>query len=209
MKFCFSIDALSPAGDKAWRLQDDNTWRACLYAESLKGSDAHIAEQTVAQDWAGRRMQKDKDVGLIAKNKAGMFDILMRGIYAHAVLHRLSAPALPDKTQMIEKLASLEVGTAWLLYLNIAGQFEALDVNQDKIIHNLSIAVRGEIASSAEYIGEKAAQNTDLMDSTYHQFLGGWVEHLNTSNMGVFVPDVEKLQPIEEYEQAILDWQHH
>jgi len=207
MNIIFSIDALSPAADKAWRLQSDNTWRACTYAEPLQKSDARISKQSSAEDWAGRRMQQDKELGLIAKDKAGMFDFFMRGTFAHAVLHRLSAAPIPDKAQMIHTTASLESGTAWLIYLNTAGQFKALDANNSKIIANLDIAVRGEIASSADYIGEQASLKIELMHNTYLQFLGGWLEHLNTSNMGIFIPDVEKLNDESEYNNDIQNWQ--
>lgn len=207
MNLTFSIDALSPAADKAWRLQSDNTWRACIYAEPLQKNDARISSKSTAEDWSGRRMQKDKEQGLVAKDKAGMFDFLMRGTFAHAVLHRLSAAPIPDKAQMIQTTASLEPGTAWLIYLNTAGQFKAIDANNSKIIGNLDIAVRGEIASSADYIGDKAALKEELMHNTYLQFLGGWLEHLNTSNMGIFIPDVEKLKEASEYASDIQHWQ--
>jgi len=207
MNISFSIDALSPAGDKAWRLQKDNTWRACVYAEALQGHDAHITDKMTAEDWAGRRMEKDKDLGLVSKDKAGMFDFFMRGIFAHAVLHRLSATPLPNKEQMLQATAALESGTAWLIYLNIAGQFKAMDANNSKIIGNLDIAVRGEIASSGDYIGEQAVLNEELMNNTYLQFLAGWLEHLTTSNMGIFIPDLEKLKTESEYAESILHWE--
>ena len=209
MKLTFSIDALSPAGNKAWRLQDDHTWRTCTYAEPLQEHDARIDDKAKAEDWAGRRLQKDKDAGLIAKGKAGVFDFFMRGIFAHAVLHRLSAAPIPSKEQMIATTASLAVGTAWLIYLNAAGQFKAFDANNNKIIGNLDIAVRGEIASSAEYIGEEASQNSLLMDATYCQFLGGWLEHLKSSNMNVFITDIEKLKEPAEYLENISAWKYH
>jgi len=208
MNISFSIDALSPAGDKAWRLQHDQTWRTAIYAEPLQASDASITERSVAEDWAGRRMQKDKQATLIAKQKAGRFDFLMRGIFAHAVIHRHSAPPIPEQTQMEQLTAELTPGTAWLIYLNVAGQFKALDANLNKIIGNLDIAVRGEIASSPDYVGESAAQNSALMESTYRQFLAGWLEHLNSSNMAVFIPDVEKLKPTEDVIASIQQWQH-
>jgi len=208
MKIIFSIDALSPSADKAWRLQSDQTWRTCTYAEPLQKSDAHITDKHSAEYWVGRRMKKDKETGLVAKRKAGTFDFLMRGIFAHAVLHRLSAAAIPNKAQMIQTTAALKPGTAWLIYLNIAGQFKAIDANNSKIIGNLDIAVRGEIASSRDYIGQQATLNTELMDITYLQFLAGWLEHLNTANMGIFIPDVEKLKTESEYIETIQNWKN-
>ena len=208
MKLYFSIDALSPAGDQAWRLQKNDSWRLATYAEPLQDTDAHITDREVAEAWAGRRMQKDKDTVLIPKQKAGMFDFLMRGIYAHAVLHRLSDAPLPDKAQMIQLTESLTPGTAWLIYLNVAGQFTAIDSNNSKIIGNLDIAVRGEIASSPDYIGPDAVANEALMETHYRQFLEGWLEHLTTSNMGIFVPDIEKLNEKEVIITHIRQWQH-
>jgi len=206
---CFSIDALSAAGDRAWRLLEDGRhWRACTYAEAIRSGDARIADRAVAEDWAGRRLKRDRELGLTAKERPGMFDFLMRGVFAHAVLHRFSPAPLPDKSQMLDVISRLEPGTPWLVYLNPAGHFQALDTSRDAIIGNLDIAVRGEITSSAGYIGERAAGNEPLMDEIYRQFLAGWCEHLDTSNMAVFVPDAEKLKPEQTYLEHIRNWRH-
>jgi hypothetical protein len=207
MQLCFSIDALSAAADQAWRLQDDGSWRECTYAEPLQPGDACVENKATAEDWAGRRLKRDKAQGLIAKGKAGMFDFLMRGIFAHVVLHRLSAAPVPDRAQMCDTLASLTPGNSWLLYLDVAGHFRALDTRKQRIIGNSDIAVRGEIASSEDYVGPKAIEDESLMDEMYRQFLGGWLEHLTTSNLGIFVPDAEKLKPEEHYLEQIHAWQ--
>ncbi|MBL1351762.1 MAG: hypothetical protein COA61_000260 [Zetaproteobacteria bacterium] len=208
MKLIFSIDALSPAADKAWRLQTNETWRVAEYSEPLKDSDMQVLKPAIAEAWLGRRMKKDDDLGLIAQQKTGIFDFFSRSIYTHAVMHRLSDAPIPDKHQMVEVVASLTVGIAWLLYLNPAGQFTALDSNNAKIIGNLDIAVRGEIASSEHYIGSLASENDELMEATYRQFLEAWLEHLNTSKMSLFVPDVEKLNEKEDVLAQIQQWQH-
>jgi len=208
MKQCYSIDALSPAGDKAWRLQQDNSWRPCAYADPLEPGDARLTDKLQIEDWIGRRLKKDKDTVLAPQAKAGTFDFLMRGIFAHAVLHRLSAAAIPDKEQMIACLSTLPPGTPWLMYLDAEGKFKAMDTQSSGIIGNLDIAVRGEIASADAYVGEKAVADEALMQLTWVQFLGGWLEHLKTSNMGIFVPDVEKLKEADDYLEAIRTWTH-
>jgi len=208
MNIFFSVDALSARGDKAWRLQEDlRHWRPSTYAEPLQDGDARLSERGSADDWVGRRLVADKELGLIPKAKAGRFDFLMRGIFAHAVLHRLSATPLPDRDQMLDIMRTLQPGTPWLLYLNVAGQFTALDSSNAKIIGNLDIAVRGEIASSEDYIGPKAAENSLMMDGLYRQFIAGWWEHLSTAQMAVFVPDVEKLKEESFYIEKIREWQ--
>jgi hypothetical protein len=207
MKLTFTIDALSAAGDKAWRLQSDmESWRPSTYAEAIVPGDAEVTDRELAEAWAGRRLVADKELGLIAKEKAGKFNFLMRGVFAHVVLHRLSSTPLPSKEQMLTEIASLAPGTPWLLYLNTAAQFASMDTNSGKIIGNMDIAVRGEIASSKEYIGPIAAENEPMMNTLYHQFLAGWDEHLQTSQMAVFVPDVEDLKEESFYLEKIQSW---
>jgi len=208
MKLSFSIDALSPSGAKAWRLLENDSWRECIYAEALKDGDATISDKKSAEDWSGRRLRKDKQLVLVPQQKAGRFDFLMRGVFAHAVLHRISAAPIPAKAQMISCFNSLEPGTAWLVYLNVAGQFKALDTGKVSIMNNLDIAVRGEIASSEDYIGPKAAAKEDMMETLYRQFLAGWLVHLKSSNMNVFIPDPEKLKEEEACIEEIRDWNH-
>jgi len=209
MKFSFSIDALDAAGAKAWRLQDDQQhWRSCIYAETMQENDARFAEPAAAEALHGRRMKRDKQFGLIARDKPGAFDFLMRGIFAHAVLHRFSPASIPGKQQMLDTIAALEPGTPWLLFLDVAGHFRVLDSTKEHIIGNLRIAVRGEIASAEAYVGVQAAENEALMDISYRQFLGGWLTHLNSGNMSVFVPDVEKTEPQDDYIAKIRNWQH-
>lgn len=207
MKLAFSIDALDAAGSHAWRLQSDQQqWRACIYAEALQEGDAQLAAPE-AEKLAGHRMQPDKDCGLIMRGKPGMFDFLMRGIFTHAVLHRMSSPSVPSLGNMLDVIADLIPGTAWLVYLDAAGHFRALDTHREHIIGNLAIAVRGEIASSAAYVGPEAVHNNTLMDRTWRQFLGGWLEHLQSKSMAVFVPDVEKLKSEADY-LALIHQQH-
>jgi len=205
MKLAFTIDALDAAGSHAWRLQNDRLqWRACIYAEALQEGDLRLSSSD-AEDLNGRRMQADKDCGLVMRDKPGMFDFLMRGIYTHAVLHRISSPPLPSQDQMLSTIAALVPGTPWLLYLDAAAHFRVLDTNRERIIGNLAIAVRGEIASSPAYVGPQAVENDALMDRTWRQFLGGWLDHLQSGNMAVFVPDVEKLKSEAEYLSSIED----
>jgi hypothetical protein len=206
LKLFFSIDALSPSGAKAWRLLENQNWRECIYAEPLKSGDARITDRQSAEFWVGRRLKKDQETTLKPQQKAGRFDFLMRSIFAHAVLHRGSPAPVPDKDQMINCFGQLEPGTPWLVYLDVASHYRALDTSRTSIISNLDIAVRGEIASSEDHIGPKAAANKKMMDNLYHQFLAGWVDHLKSSNMNVFVPDIEKLKKETDYIEAIRNW---
>ena len=208
MKLYFSVDALSLLGDKAWRLQTDNSWRSCAFGEPLQDNDAKIIEKDDVRNWVNVRLEKDKNLGLKPKGKAGIFDFLARGIFAHVILHRLSSAPVPNKDIMIQTIAQAEVGTPWLLYLDLVGNFRMLHSEETPIIANPDIAVRGEIASSASYIGEEAVKNEAMMDTLYHQFIAGWLVHLETSRLSVFVPDTEDIRPLEECIKKIQDWEH-
>jgi len=200
MNRTFSIDALEASGKHAWRLQKDmQHWRSCTYAEALIDSDARLATPDEAEKLNGCRMQRDKDLGLVMRGKPGPFDFLLRGIYTHAVQHRLTAPPVPELSKMLDTIAGLKPGTPWLLYLDAGANFCVLDSSSERIIGNLNIAVRGEIASSAAYVGPQAVLDEALMDRTWRQFLGGWLDHLQSGNMAVFVPDVEKLKSEADY----------
>jgi len=206
MKLCFTIDALSVSGAQAWRLLENKSWRECVYAEPIQQGDACITDKKQTEYWLNRRLKKDKNTTLTAQQKAGTFDFLMRGIFSHAVLHRRSSAPIPDKKQMLDCFAQLQPGIPWLVYLDVAGIFRALNTAKVSIIANLDIAVRGEIASSEDYIGPKAAANDKMMSNLYRQFLAGWLDHLTSCNMNIFVPDVEKLKAESDTLEAIRNW---
>ena len=209
MKLGLSMDALSASGDVAWRLQADRQhWLPCPFAADMRPTDALLETPDEAARLAGQRLKKDKTLGLKPAGRPGMFDFLMRGIFAHPVVHRFSPAPVPDKAQMTATLADLTPGTPWLVYLDLGGNFRALDSGTTRIIGNLDIAVRGEIASASGYVGAEATADARLMDEIYRQFLAGWLEHLKSRRLGVFVTDVEKLKDEASLLQVIASWQH-
>lgn len=208
MKLFFSVDALSLLGNKAWRLQEDQSWRSCTFGEPLTANDAKLIEKKDVSSWVNVRLKKHKKLGLKATGKAGIFDFLMRGIFAHVIVHRLSASPLPNKDLMIQTIAQAAVGTPWLLYLDLGANFRLLDSEQTPIIANPDIAVRGEIASSALFIGKEAIKNEDLLNTLYHQFVAGWLTHLESKRLSVFIPDTEDIRPLEECVERIQSWVH-
>jgi hypothetical protein len=209
MKLGLSMDALSASSDEAWRLQADRQhWLPCAFAADLRPDDALFETPDEAKRLAGQRLKRDKALGLKPVGRPGMFDFLMRGIFVHPVVHRFSPAPIPDKAQMTATVADLAPGTPWLVYLDLGGSFRALDSATTHIIGNLDIAVRGEIASSPDHVGPKAGGDARLMDEIYRQFLAGWLEHLKSRRLGVFVTDVEKLKDEATLLQSIASWQH-
>ncbi|MDX8401090.1 MAG: hypothetical protein R8K47_00515 [Mariprofundaceae bacterium] len=207
MRICYTIDALNARGDKAWRLREDGSWRDCTYAAPIVEGDWFTEDPDEAAAWQGQRLKRARDGRFVRKGRPGVFDFWMRGIFAHAVPHHLDAPAVPEFAQMLDTIRGLEPGRPWLLYLDPEGRFRAIDTSQSPIIGNLDIAVRGEIASGSEWVGPDAVGDETRMDELWRQFLAGWLEHLRTHRLGVFVPDVERLKPsAEDYLAEFRDW---
>ncbi len=208
MKLFFSVGAMPQVGKKAWRLQDDGTWRSCTPGEPLKEHDAKLTDKKEVSNWINVRLVEDKETGLKAKGKVRLFDFFVSGILSYVTVHRLSPAPVPDKAQMINAIAQAEVGKPWLLYIDLAGNFRMLNSDETPIIANPDIAVRGEIASSQAFIGKQAAQNTEKMDELYLQFIAGWLTHLETRRLSVFIPETKDIHSLEDCIEKIKAWKH-
>ena len=208
MNIVFSVGAMPQVGNKAWRLQDDNTWRPCTFGEDLREHDAKLTDKDEVRGWVNVRLVEDKKTGLKVKGKTGLLDFFVSGILSFVVVHRLSPAPIPDKAQMIKTIAQAEVGKPWLLYIDIAGSFRLLDSEETPIIANPDIAVRGEIASSEAFIGEHAAQDEEKMDELYLQFIAGWLTHLQTRRLSVFIPEIKDIHSLEDCMKKIQAWKH-
>ena len=208
MNIVFSVGAMPQVGKKAWRLQDDNTWRRCTMGENLKKHDAKLTDKKEISNWINVRLVEDKETGLKVKGKVRLFDFFISGILSYVTVHRFSPAPIPDKNQMINTIAQAEVGTPWLLYIDLAGNFRMLNSEETPIIANPDIAVRGEIASSEAFIGNQAAQNTEKMDELYLQFIAGWLTHLQTRRLSVFIPETKDIHSLEDSIEKIQAWRH-
>jgi len=204
MKMAFSLDALSSSAQKAWRLKQDQQWLPCTFAQDVEANDLLITQKNAVKPWQGKRLKQSKQ-GMVISEKAGFFDFLMRGIFIHPTLHRFSPAPLPSKENIIHCIHTATANKAQLLHLNLAGQFQLLDIAKHNIIANLDIAVRGDIASSSEYLG--ATVKLESLDTLYLQFLSGWLEHLQKKRLGIFIPELRKTQPEDELMHDILNWQ--
>lgn len=207
MNIAFSIDALSASGDKSWRLmRDQRHWRPITFADDLKPEDARMENLDDVRAWMGRRLVKDKEFGLVPKGRPGIFDFLMRGIFAHAIVHRFSPAPIPDRGELEATLRKATPGRPWLIHLDLAGHFRAIDTSSRSILNDPAIAVRGEIASSSAYVGEDAAASKTYIETLYRQFLAGWLQHLQTRRVGIFVPDAERTEDDAVLKRAIEAW---
>jgi len=189
----FTIDALIDSGKQAWRLTaDQQQWRSVTFAENLHADDAMLTDADGIRDQLGLRMTKNRQFGLVHQGKAGMFDFLQHGIFTHAVVHRTGSTPLPDKGQLRTTIAAMQPGSAQLLYLDLGAVFRSRPATD--LVHNLALAVRGEVASSAPFIGK----NDDYIAMLWQQFAAGWLQHLVSRRINCFVPNLEQCPPVEE-----------
>ena len=195
MRLAFTIDALSDSGGRAWRLRSDMAhWRPARFAEDAAAGDALLTEIGRLRPLIGLRLRRSRETGLSVKDRSGPFDFLQRGIFSHAILHRFTPAPIPDKEQMVQTLRRMVPGRAQLLYLDPGAIFRSREA--EDLIHNPTIAVRGEIASSPGFIGERAAADGRLVDQLWGQFLAGWSQHLASRRMNCFIPDPEHAPPV-------------
>ncbi|MDQ6964692.1 MAG: hypothetical protein Q9M13_07205 [Mariprofundales bacterium] len=193
----FTIDALLDSGRRAWRMSDGRKrWRSATFAEDMQRDDAMLTDIGSVEEWLGVRMRQNSSLGLVAQGRSGLFNFLQRGIFTHAVIHRTSSAPLPDREQMCSVLADMEVGCAQILYLDLVAIFRSRPATQ--LINNPTIAVRGEVASSAQFIGVDAADNSAYTSMLWQQFTAGWLHHLGSRRTNCFIPNLEQAPPAEE-----------
>jgi len=207
MNIVFTIDALIDSGKEAWRLtanqavQGQPLWRGAKFAEALQRGDYMAESGDAIHHQLGLRLRKDRQFGLVQCGRSGVFDFLQRGIFTHAVVHRLGGAPLPDVAQLRSTIAAMAPGQAQLLYLDLGGVFRSRPATG--LIHNIAIAVRGEVASSAQFLGEDAAANDDYIAMLWQQFAAGWWQHLSSRRINTFVPPLEQCPPAEESLQKV------
>jgi hypothetical protein len=46
------------------------------------------------------------------------------------------------------------------------------------------------------------------MDELYLQFIAGWLTHLETRRLSVFIPETKDIDSLEDYMEKIQAWEH-
>jgi len=204
VNIAFSLDALSSSAQKAWRLNDKDQWTACDFSQDIRTHDKLVHDPKALQQWQNKRLKKTNK-GMVVSQKAGFFDFLMQGIFIYPVLHRFSEPTLPNKDDLANCIYTATAGKSQLLFLNLAGQFQRFYTENNPIIGNPNIAVRADIISSPQYLGENVSHAH--IDTLYLQFISAWLEHLQCKRLGIFIPELRKTKPEAEIIDEITHWQ--
>ncbi|MDX8376639.1 MAG: hypothetical protein R8L53_01300 [Mariprofundales bacterium] len=214
--YAFSVDALSSSASHAWRFCGDN-WRVINFAENVQCGDELLNIDQVPI-WIGSEMVKDKKCGLCLINKTNNSDnkqrfknnffFFTRSIFTHAILHRFEASPLASLEDLKQAIATTQVSKiVWLPIVDIDGKFRCLNSHTEATSFNPIIAVRGELCSSARFIGLRAAENDNYIQQLYAAFTAGWYEHLRSRKCGIFIPDNKETPPLEITQEKLAQWQ--
>ncbi|SCY41354.1 hypothetical protein [Thiohalorhabdus denitrificans] len=182
----YSIDALNPSGSRAWRLQDDHTWRKAQFAEPLSAGDLTTTDPAEARRWLAGRLQKDwrgrlsweaaPDRGPFAPGEIGI----------HPIAHREGTARVPDREALQRVLAQAPADERRVLCLDTDGNFRLRDPEAEPLAGDPDLAAHGDSLSGAAYLGPEAAADSRYVDETYRKFLGAWYQHLRSGRVSLY-----------------------
>ena len=181
-----SIDALNPSGTKAWRLQEDRSWRKIRFAEPLQAEDFATEDPAAARKWLQGRVEKDWR-GRVSWEAAPGKDSFAPGeISLHAIAHRTKAPPPPEREALAGILRQAPTDQRRVVCLNLNGQFLLRDPERDPAVGDPGLAAHGDSLYGPDYLGPTAAERADYVDEAYRHFLDAWYQHLRSGRVNVY-----------------------
>ena len=121
---------------------------------------------------------------------------------------RVTKPKLFTSDEMKGVIANGDDETTNVLVVNIGGEFKLLDFHQDKVGRKdfAPIAVRHEAYMAGNgYVGEAAAEDSGFMRQEYVCSLEGWLTHLRTGMLDIFVDTLGGQKTEEELIREITE----
>lgn len=202
-----SIDALNPAGTKAWRLQTDHGWRRARFAEPLRGGDFATTEPDEARPWLAGRVGRDRGDGLAWEAAPGREAFAPGEVSLHAIAHRHQAPPLPEREDLRAVLAGAETTGRRTLCLDLEGRFLLREPAGPPVGGDPALAAHGDSLSGSGYLGPGAAADTAYVDEHYRNFLGAWYQHLRSGRVSVYAGEPLWDLPAAELAERIRGWE--
>jgi len=105
-------------------------------------------------------------------------------------VYRITKPKLFTKGEMLETIAAGIDDKVNVLVVDINGKFQLLDFHQDLIGRRnfAPIAVRHEAYCAGNgYVGFQAARDERFRNDEYLSSLEGWLTHLKTGKLDIFI----------------------
>lgn len=201
-----SIDALNPAASKAWRLQRDESWRKCRFAEPLKSGDFSTLSPDVARRWLAGRLKRNW-LGQVGWESTSRTTYAPGDNSLHAIAHRFRSPSLPLWEDLQEQIAGARYDQGRrVICLDLHADFSIRDPENERVSSDPGLAAYGDELSGEDCLGPGAGADDRYVNETFRAFLEGWYQHLRTGRVGVYAGESEWGLDVEELTQRINDW---
>jgi hypothetical protein len=202
-----SIDALNPAGTKAWRLVSDGSWRKARFAEPLQTGDFTTTDPEVARSWLAGRLTKDWR-GRVSWESAPERSTFAPGeISLQAIAHRDAPAPVPDRDELQRVIAGASSEGRRTLCLHLNGHFLLREPEEYPVGGDPALAAHGDSLSGAGYLGPEAAEDRAYMDAHYRNFLGAWYQHLRSGRVSIYAGEPLWDLSAEDLAERIRAWE--
>lgn len=181
-----SIDALNPAGNKAWRLGGDGEWHKATFAEPLREGDFATDDPDEARGWLAGRFHKDWRGRVTWEPAPDRTTFAPGEISIHAIAHRFEPPALPEREELARVLAGAGEATRRVICLDLDGGFLLRDPAERAVSGDPALAAHGDSLAGAGFLGPEAAENERYLNEVFTNFLGAWYQHLRTGRVSIY-----------------------
>jgi len=181
-----SIDALSPSGNKAWRLSTQHQWRKAKFAEPLREEDFATADPEEARPWLAGRLHKDWRGNLAWQSTPGRAISAPGEITVHAIAHRSGSPPMPQREELERVVATADPGARRVIALDLQGRFRLQEPGERPVSGDPALAAHGDSLSGARFLGPEATEDEAYLSELYRNFLGAWYQHLRSGRVSVY-----------------------
>lgn len=172
---------------KNYRLQRNGMWRSLHKDFALQENDQHILSLPELEMYCRNDQNIDIEGKKYRANPSTSIDFGDKNVvFVHPRLFRFERPALPQKKDLMEKIAQADQRKLYSPIIDLQGNIDLRDRDRKNPVHDYSIAVRAESITD-DYLGLRASHDGRFIRNTYTSLLEGWLTHLDTGKLNIFM----------------------
>ncbi len=204
--------------DKLYRLQQDQSWRCSESYFQQSFLTLSDTDQLFLKLEHLRPYFKQKKVNIegeeysINQDEIDVFG--GRNAFLLPKVYRLTVPLLPSREELTQVIAEGDDRQNNALIIDLEGHFKLMGFSRARRVL-APIAVRNEAYVAGNgYVGIVPAQDAIFLEREYLSLLEGWVSHLHSGRLDIFVDESTQrkekdiLTEIEELSQKIKGSSH-
>ncbi len=173
-------------GEGAYRLQEDGSWRNLGRERELQEGDRIFGKlyETTSFVFYQGELELGLEVYLVNPKLSGLGS---KEAYIEAIVHREKKPRHFSREELERAIREGDDRRNNSLVLDLEGYFRLLSF--EEAMRRLSpIAVRHEtFIAGNDYVGREAVKDKEFIEETFLAMLGGWIRHLESGELGVYV----------------------